>query len=796
MTMELFPFQKDAINQVCTKFNGRALVALDMGLGKTPVAIGSALWLNCKCTVVVCPASLRLNWEREIAAWSQALYPMSCKLNQIKTTVVLSGKTKIERTTFIIISYEQATTRVLELAALKPDMMVVDESHYCLEENTRISTPNGLVKIKDLNPGDSVFSISDNGVSLGRIISKIEGDNEEPKRVIKLSNGKTINGLDWHLVRTPSGWKSIGELQVSDAVSVVREDLGREIQIMDESEVLQQSMRKIEPLSQRGLDRSDEKTKPNEERIYATESECNIKKDRAQAYCARREWEADASCASSIKKISANCISWIKDSIRIWCSNKWSREWLSDVLQNRCCDSFVENCTRSRRSEPQHEAGETTRFEERTEIEIARVESISILESGDSSKSNARYFDLKLDRYHNYIANGVIVHNCKNRNARRTKAVVALCRLSRYCLLLSGTPMLNRPIELWCQLEALNFSLGNYWAYAKKYCAAFRGKFGWDVTGSSNLGDLNQKLLANVMVRKRKSEVLTELPDKRRVRISVGGLGRSPHGTALKTLCEKALKKCGSVPSALEWLRSRKNEISECVFSAYSELATLKAETACEIALQLLESGNPLVIFAHHKTMIQALCKAVGEKYPFGSITGDTPLETRQRCVDDFQSGKIKCCILSITAASTGLTLTAATDMVIAELPFAPGVALQAEDRIHRIGQKESVLIRYLCADNTLDDGLWGIINSKNRIANHALDGIRETDFDNAQEHALGSYWITVEAILTEIATKQMPLPIIATPSNNESPLNNKWQEDIVRPMYRLSLAKILKGKL
>ncbi len=479
--MELMQFQKEAVAAVCGKFQGRALVALDMGLGKTPVAIISALNLNSRCTVVVCPASLRLNWEREIVMWSKAAYPLSCKLNQIKTTVVLSGKTKIERTSFIVISYEQATARVLELAALKPDMIVVDESHYI-----------------------------------------------------------------------------------------------------------------------------------------------------------------------------------------------------------------------------------------------------------------------------------------KNRMARRTKAVVALCRLAPCCLLLSGTPMLNRPIELWCQLEALNFSLGSYWEFAKRYCGAFQGKFGWDVSGATNTGELNQKLLNNVMIRRRKADVLTQLPNKRRTRISVGGLGRSPMGTALRVLCEKALKKHeNSVSSAMEWLRSRKNEVTDCVFSAYSELATLKAETASEIMLQLLESGEPLVVFAHHKTMIKALCDALSEAgIPFSSITGETPLEARQRCVDDFQSGKIKCCVLSIMAASTGLTLTAASDMLITELPFAPGVALQAEDRIHRIGQEDHVLIRYLCADNTLDDALWRIVSTKNKIASHVLDGVRESEFDNAEEHELGGYWQMVKDILVEITTKQMPLGI------------------------------------
>ena len=92
-------------------------------------------------------------------------------------------------------------------------------------------------------------------------------------------------------------------------------------------------------------------------------------------------------------------------------------------------------------------------------------------------------------------------HNLKERNSQRCKLAMPLLLNAKRLLLLSGTPALARPVELWAQLHCLDKDLfGSYTKYTKQYCNAHRGRFGWDVSGLSNADDLHQKL-KTIMVR-------------------------------------------------------------------------------------------------------------------------------------------------------------------------------------------------------------------------------------------------------------------------------------------------------
>lgn len=351
-------------------------------------------------------------------------------------------------------------------------------------------------------------------------------------------------------------------------------------------------------------------------------------------------------------------------------------------------------------------------------------------------------------------------HYVKNRAALRTKQLVPVCRRAPKCLLLTGTPVLNRPVELWTQLAALNISFGDFFQYARRYCNAHKTRFGWDFNGASNIPALNKLLLGSCMVRKLKSEVLTELPAKRRVRLSVDGIGRGA-GSGLVQLCLDALKSTDfSLGRAMDKLRSQKNaDLSSAVFKAYSELAEHKLKAACEIATDMA-GQTPLVIFAHHKILVQGIwVHLMKHKIPSARIDGSTSLDDRQEAVEGFQKEKYRAIVCSLTAASTGITLTRASNMLIVELPWSPGVALQAEDRIHRIGQNAAVLIQYLVATGTLDEAMWKSISRKASVSHSILDGHSESEFQSASEHQYGDFWSVIESTLSALAEAQQPLP-------------------------------------
>lgn len=345
-------------------------------------------------------------------------------------------------------------------------------------------------------------------------------------------------------------------------------------------------------------------------------------------------------------------------------------------------------------------------------------------------------------------------HYIKNHKAIRTKQLVPVCRRARHCLLLTGTPVLNRPVELFSQLAALNINLHGktFFDFARRYCAAHKTRFGWDFNGSSNVQELNQKLLQSCMIRLRKDDVLKELPAKSRCKIVVEGVGKRP-ASGLAALCQEALKASNfSAGAALDKLRHMKNDVSQVLFKAYAEIGEAKLSAAADIVAESARQA-PVVAFAHHRAVVHGIAThAVKEGLKVAVIDGDTKLELRQKAVEDFQAGNLNAVICSITAASTGLTLTRARDMFICELPFAPGLAMQAEDRIHRIGQSAGVLIRYLVAAGTLDEALWKMLDRKAGVGHAVIDGVRHSEFSGLSEVSHGDHWDVVSELLKEMA--------------------------------------------
>lgn len=109
-------------------------------------------------------------------------------------------------------------------------------------------------------------------------------------------------------------------------------------------------------------------------------------------------------------------------------------------------------------------------------------------------------------------------------------------------------------------------------------------------------------------------------------------------------------------------------------------------------------------------------------------IDGKTAAASRQALVTDFQEkDAIKAAVLSIRAGGVGLTLTAASTVIFAELSWTPGDLIQAEDRAHRIGQVSSVNIYYLLANDTVDDIIWDVVQSKLENLGQMLDGQEKT---------------------------------------------------------------------
>ena len=333
-------------------------------------------------------------------------------------------------------------------------------------------------------------------------------------------------------------------------------------------------------------------------------------------------------------------------------------------------------------------------------------------------------------------------HYMKNPKAQRTVALLggkaAKPIQAAKKILLTGTPITNRPIEIFPLVSFLWPSVfSNMWHFAKRYCAATNTGWGWDFSGASNLDELQNLLRANGMIRRLKADVLKELPPKTRQVVilpsdSVSGL--------IKKETEQAKKFEGEMKRLRAAVREAKEQQDESAYKAaigqlrqanniaFTEMAAIRKELAIakipfavEYVKNMVEEGEKVVVMAHHREVVDQLQAEFGLQAV--KLYGGMSEVEKSANVDRFQNDpSCKVFIGSIHAAGVGITLTAAQKMLFAELDWTPANMLQAEDRIHRIGQEGNALIQQLVFDGSLDAKMAETLVRKMEVIEKALD--------------------------------------------------------------------------
>lgn len=323
------------------------------------------------------------------------------------------------------------------------------------------------------------------------------------------------------------------------------------------------------------------------------------------------------------------------------------------------------------------------------------------------------------------------VHMIKSYQAKRTKAVRAIAKKVRHILALSGTPLTNRPKELYTTLRMLwPKAFPAFMPYAHQYCDARLLPWGWNFDGAKNLKELHKKLTLLGMIRRRKKDVLHDLPAKRRLVVPMPITNRADYQEA--------------AADVVAWLRKHSVVKAQRAESAKKlvQMAALK-RLAAEGKLAavfnwidsfLEESDGKLVVYAHHLSVVRPL----HERYHKTAvvISGDNTPRKRSLAVDSFQNQPKIRLFIGNRAAVEGITLTAASTLAFAEMWFTPGLHTQAEDRIHRIGQTQATSIYYLVAKDTIEESLCQILQRKQQILTEVLDG-KEMERDNMNVYDL-----------------------------------------------------------
>ncbi len=317
-------------------------------------------------------------------------------------------------------------------------------------------------------------------------------------------------------------------------------------------------------------------------------------------------------------------------------------------------------------------------------------------------------------------------HYYKNNKAIRTKMIKLLAKDTPHMIALSGTPILNRPHEIYNAINIIDPTIFPYYTqFAERYCNRQWTPYGVDDSGSSNTGELHNILKDTVMIRRLKADVLSDLPPKVLSFVPIQITNRVTYR--------------GAEADFIAFVRETKGHEAAARASnakAFAEIEGLKQlsmkgklKHSIDWIKDFLDgSDKKLVVFAIHRFVIDELMdnfKNIAVK-----IDGSVSITNRQKAVEDFQKNpNIRLFVGNIKAAGVGLTLTAASDVVILELPWTPGELVQAEDRVHRIGQRGSVNVYYLLAADTIEEKIAKLLDKKKQTSDAILDGkITEKD--------------------------------------------------------------------
>jgi len=305
----------------------------------------------------------------------------------------------------------------------------------------------------------------------------------------------------------------------------------------------------------------------------------------------------------------------------------------------------------------------------------------------------------------------------KTRDTVRTKSAQYLCDSVDYRLLLSGTPIENNPAELYSQLRMIDKTIfPSYLLFIKKYNGARQSQFGWQLHTATNTKKLNNILKKRCMVRRKKCDVLKELPEKVR--------------QVIKGEIDNRKEDDDAEENIIKWIR-RNTDLSIKKAKKNKELAKLDklkyiaAKGKMKAFCEWVNNQSPkekLIVFCYNKKIVEAMALKLKDCV---LVDSNKSSEERQLLVQKFQKDdSIRVFLTTIRVGGTGLTLTAASTTVFFQQDWNASRHDQAEDRVHRIGQTASSCNAiYFIARNTVEEKIIKLIDARRKNTSAIIDG-------------------------------------------------------------------------
>lgn len=341
-------------------------------------------------------------------------------------------------------------------------------------------------------------------------------------------------------------------------------------------------------------------------------------------------------------------------------------------------------------------------------------------------------------------------HFIKNKKSKRTRAAINVASRAEIRIAMSGTPVTSRPIELMSQLAVIDrlndLTGGRNWRFIERYCNPTHNGFGYDVRGASNLFELNERLRRHgIMIRRRKEDVLTELPTKERISIPLPITNRMEYNQIRNDIRHWVISEVTSDPEVKARTEGFDDETANKIIIQEIRTRLLKANSALAIvklnALRkacmrgkmdavigwvndFLTSEEKLVVFCSHREAVDKLYEEFGDQAV--KVVGGMTSDQRQHSIDSFvEDDNVRLVIANIDAAAEGIDgwQHVCSNVAFVELTWTPTKHHQAEDRCHRSGQNNPVSCYYLMAADTIDERLARMIDHKRSVVSAIVDG-------------------------------------------------------------------------
>ena len=767
------PFQKVGIAYAVA--HKGCLIGDEMGTGKTIQTLGLINVLDdIHNVLIVTKASLKENWRRECVKW----------LTRKMTVGIVEGK--CWPTTDVKIINFDLLHKFPKSMSFYWDLVVVDE---CFPAGTMVNTPKGQKAIESIEEGDEVL----NAIGVGTVVATSERTTSRLVE-ITLQTTERITCTPTHLFLTNKGWKYACDLSEKhyiktheQSMRVVRspeakpyepflreilfsevEDApafgeGCDLQPEGESKTIRQPNQKMEGPSSawEKSERAHDLEKSNANTSDPGTGVQHAQIDRSQTDNPRGKRDRTHEGGIGTDKMLAG------SDVEL-CNTAVGENatGIPYMLQGGPSVAGSEDLLRSGRTFTLHTPTPGPRPKKGSCSKGIRVVSVKSIEltstkGAKGSSPGIKVYNLQVSGHPSYSIGDsrLIVHNCQNIKGRkniRTKALIGYKPTrkeaaagmkptsginSRRRLALTGTPMENKPEEMWTTLHFLDpVAWPSFWGYAAKYCGMSNNGFGMSTAGASNLGQLQNVLRSTLMIRRLKKDVLTDLPPKTRmlVEIEVDGAREAleeeqdawdrNEETLAKLQADLELAKASGTDAEFQAAVARFRSEATVPFTEITKVrhntALKKLPKAIEIIHEEMADAREetkCIVFAHHRDVLQGLHQAFGTASVL--VTGETAVPDRDAACQRFQKDpSCRFFVGSIRATGEGLNLQAASLVYFVEEDWNPAKLSQCEDRAHRIGQKGNVLVKHLLLPKSLDARMMGTIVDKQKILDQALD--------------------------------------------------------------------------